>query len=116
MSNEQQELTVESGRLILAAEGWMDLGNFNEAIAELDRTTIEVQHHPAVLKARWMIQAKAGRWEDCLRIAEQMVQFAPESLLPRIRVVLSLYRLGQWADAIAVLNTGLFRGAPMDRD
>jgi Flp pilus assembly protein TadD len=63
---------------LLAALGWMELGNLAEAKAELGRITTEHQTHPDVLEARWLIGAQAGQWEEALVAARGLVEVAPE--------------------------------------
>jgi Tfp pilus assembly protein PilF len=63
---------------LLAALGWMELGNLAEAKAELGRITPALQTHPDVLEARWLICAQARQWEEALVAARALVEAAPE--------------------------------------
>jgi tetratricopeptide (TPR) repeat protein len=63
---------------LLAALGWMELGNLAEAKAELGRITPALQAHPDVLEAGWLICAQGKQWEEALVAARALVEVAPE--------------------------------------
>jgi len=52
-----------------AAQGWLVLGSFIEADAELDNITPEFRVHPYVLGVRWNNYAKAGKWDAAFEVA-----------------------------------------------
>jgi hypothetical protein len=59
---------------VSAALGWLELGNWREAAAELEAVAPALSQHPAVLLMRYEIHAKAGHWdlatEDALTLAK----------------------------------------------
>jgi predicted Zn-dependent protease len=61
-----------------AADGWLGLGDLMEANAELEQITPAMRLHPDVLETRLNIYAKAKRWEECIGMAEVLVELAPE--------------------------------------
>ena len=61
-----------------AAQGWLDLGNHIEANEELEQISPLNRAHPAVLRLRWRIDAKAGKWDACLDIATALTRMAPD--------------------------------------
>jgi predicted metal-dependent peptidase len=61
-----------------AAQGWLELGNYVEADAELDGITASLRAHPDVLKVCWEIYAAAKKWEAALDIAAALVRLIPE--------------------------------------
>jgi hypothetical protein len=63
---------------LLAAIGWMELGNLTEARVELDRIAPEHQAHPDVLEARWLVCAQGKQWDQGLVAARTLVEVAPE--------------------------------------
>jgi tetratricopeptide (TPR) repeat protein len=67
-------------RHLEAAEGWIGLGNYQEANEELEEITPQLRAHPQVLIVRGQIYAQAKKWEACIEIAEAVVQTAPELL------------------------------------
>ena len=63
---------------LLAAIGWLELGNLAEAKAEVAQVSPGQQEHPDVLELRWSISAQGGRWEEGLQIAQALLRHAPE--------------------------------------
>lgn len=62
-----------------AAIGWLELGNYLEADAELDAITPQLRAHPHVLTLRWEIYSTAQRWDAALEIANALVQLVPDN-------------------------------------
>ena len=60
-----------------AAIGWLELGNAAEAAVELGQISTAQQDQPDVLELRWLVAAEEKRWEEGLRIAEALLQRAP---------------------------------------
>lgn len=58
---------------LLAAMGWMELGNLNEAKAELGRISPALATHRDVLELTWAIHASDTNWSEALKTAEQLV-------------------------------------------
>ena len=66
---------------VVAAEGWIELGNPEEAAEELEQITAESRAHPAVLEVRWQIYAQAKKWDAALEIPSVLIQMLPEEPL-----------------------------------
>ena len=62
---------------LLAAQGWLELGNHLEANEELERITPELRAHPDVLEVRWQIYAHAEKWDACVDIAGAIIKLDP---------------------------------------
>jgi hypothetical protein len=73
-----QPLEPPDTHFLLAALGWLELGNLAEAKAELGQITLVQQAHPDVLEARWLICAEAKHWEEGLLVAGTLLESAPE--------------------------------------
>jgi len=69
-----QVLTFEDARHAQASEGWLVLGDLNEAHAELDQISPEGQKHPFALEVRWRIHSVAKNWDACLKISEALIE------------------------------------------
>lgn len=63
---------------VLAAVGWLELGNPAEAKAELAQVSPAQQQHPDVLELRWTVLAEEKRWEEGLQVARALLRRAPE--------------------------------------
>lgn len=73
------ELELPDAHCLLAAIGWLELGNPKEAKAELCPITLAGQRHPDVLEVRWRISVSAQDWEEALCAGRALVKAAPES-------------------------------------
>jgi predicted Zn-dependent protease len=70
-------LPIADQHRLRAAEGWLDLGNTDEARAELAGISAEGQQHPDVLHFRWQISRKAKQWEECFTLARAFAEKLP---------------------------------------
>jgi predicted Zn-dependent protease len=66
---------------LMAAQGWLELGNHLEANEELENIKAEYHAHPAVLAVRWQIYAKAKKWKEALVIASAIAEMLPDHAL-----------------------------------
>ena len=73
-----QRLTPPDSIHLLAAQGWLELGNHLEANEELENITPSLRAHPDVLEIRWHIYANANKWQAAVDIASALVQLVPE--------------------------------------
>ena len=60
-----------------AVSGWLDLGNPQEALAELRRVSPGVAESPAVLDLAWRVHAALRDWPSALAVSQRMVRLAP---------------------------------------
>lgn len=63
---------------LTACAGWLELGNAREAAAELDQLPPELADHPAVIEARWQIEAQLEHWGEALDHARALVRAFPD--------------------------------------
>jgi uncharacterized protein HemY len=75
---DMEPLELAELRCLVAASGWLGLGNCDEARLELAALPPERQNHPDVLEARWQICAQEGSWTEALEIAQTLVSMAPD--------------------------------------
>jgi len=61
-----------------AVEGWLELGNIQEAGVELRRLRPELLEHPLVLEVRWKLHSMQKDWEVCLELANELLKVAPD--------------------------------------
>ena len=64
---------------LLAAQGWLELGNHQAAGEELEQLAPALSAHPDVLEIRWQICAQEQNWDTCLYLASAMTLSAPEN-------------------------------------
>jgi Tfp pilus assembly protein PilF len=73
-----ETISVTDSRHILAAEGWLELGNYSEAKEELNEVSTLNLDHPDVLVVRWEIYSRARQWKACEDIARALTAIRPE--------------------------------------
>jgi tetratricopeptide (TPR) repeat protein len=84
---------------LLAAQGWLELGNHIEANEELENITASLRAHPDVLKVRWEIYAAAKKWKATLDIAAALIQLDPDDPLGWVHRSYALHELKHTAEA-----------------
>ena len=92
-----------------AAQGWLELGNHEEANEELELIDAPLRSHPDVLEVRWDIYAKVKNWEACLHIAKAMVKLDPYRFTGWINRSFALHELKRTQEACDQLHEGLYR-------
>ncbi|MBI2947154.1 MAG: tetratricopeptide repeat protein [Verrucomicrobia bacterium] len=60
-----------------AAEGWLVLGSYPDALDELERISPTLQEHPDILLLRWHVHAKMKDWKACADVGKRLVGAAP---------------------------------------
>jgi predicted Zn-dependent protease len=99
-----KKLEPPDSHYLLAAEGWLGLGNQIEAFEELERISPQLRVHPDVLELRWQIYAKEKKWEACVDIARAIAKLAPSRPQGWIHLACSLHELKRTKEAKGVLS------------
>jgi tetratricopeptide (TPR) repeat protein len=73
-----QPLTPPDSHHLLAAQGWLELGNHHEANEELEKISPAMRGHPDVLELRWQVYAHEQKWEACVDIARAIMSLDPD--------------------------------------
>jgi predicted Zn-dependent protease len=82
-----------------SAIGWLELGNHQEAKAELENISFLTRYHPDVLVVRWKVHARMKNWVRSLDVARALVRIAPDKPTGWICLAYSLYNTQQISDA-----------------
>ena len=93
-------------RTLLAAQGYSELGMFDDAIVELDslpRATAEV---PTVIELRTVILMQAKRWKPALAASRELCRAEPEKTSGFIHTAFCLHEMGRTAEARDTLLGG----------
>lgn len=88
---------------MLAADGWVDLGDAVEAARELSHLSLAGRRHPDALEVHWRVLAKLTDWPGALKVAMEMVTAAPERATAWIHRSYTLHELKRTADALDAL-------------
>jgi predicted Zn-dependent protease len=97
------KLSLSDSRHLNAAEGWLELGNWQEANEELERITPEMRAHPTVLRVRWGIYAEAEKWEMAAEVARGISVLLPGNSWGWLQWAYSLHVLKRTDEARSVL-------------
>jgi tetratricopeptide (TPR) repeat protein len=98
-----KKLEPPDNKHLEAAQGWLDLGSHVEANEELEHIEAQNRAHPDVLQVRWLVYAKAGKWDACLDIATALIKITPDRRFGWLHRAFSLDKLGQVVEAKEVL-------------
>jgi len=82
-----------------AATGWFELGNLQEARAELALITPALLNHPDVLDVCWQLLAHEKQWPACLATATLMTELAPRNILGWVHRSYALHELKRTLEA-----------------
>jgi len=100
-------LTPPNSIHLEAAQGWLELGNHQEAFDELEEIEPELRGHPDVLELRWYIYQRAEKWDHCNEIADALVRMVPERTSGWVHRSYSLHRLKRTQEAYDQLKPAL---------
>jgi tetratricopeptide (TPR) repeat protein len=92
-----------------AAEGWLGLGDWQEALHEYEKIDSAFRADPDVLQTFYLIQAGAKYWDQALVIAHQLLAVDPERPFGWIQTAYSLNKLGRTEEAYHTLLKALER-------
>lgn len=91
-------------RHVLAAEGWVVLGDIDEAETELGHIAPASHGHPMVLEVRWRLAAKRKNWEACVELGRALTAVAPEEANGWINHAYALHELKRTQEAWDLLS------------
>lgn len=92
-----------------AAEGWLELGNWQEANEELELITPLFRAHPYVLELRYKIYDAAGRWDMALGVAKGVRELLPDNQWGHFYTAYALHELKRTQEAYDVLKAVIFK-------
>lgn len=95
-----------SERAILAAQGYLELGMAEEALAELSSLPDIGSRDPDIIELRLHVLMQAARWAEALIAAEELIRLNPAAIPAYIHGAFSLHELGRTAEARDLLLQG----------
>ncbi len=93
-------------RTLLAAQGYSELGMFNDAITELDSLPEEAARVATVVELRTVILMQAKRWKPALTASRELCRTEPEKSSGFIHAAFCLHELGRTEEARDTLLGG----------
>ena len=86
-----------------AAEGWLGLGNSQEAAHELSRLSPALLEHPEVLRVRYHLFEHNKNWDRAAEVAEVLCRLLPHTPFGWIHLAYALHELRRTREAYNVL-------------
>jgi len=93
-------------RILLAAQGYSELGMFDDALGEIESLPEEVAEHATVVEMRAVILMQARRWKSALTASRALCRVAPQKTSGFIHAAFCLHELGRTSEARDTLLTG----------
>jgi predicted Zn-dependent protease len=93
-------------RLLVAAQGYSELGLPDLALAELDSIAHEAQADPLIVETRLSVLMQAKRYAPALPVARQLCDLCPDRTAGFIHVAFCLHELGDTGAARDLLVNG----------
>lgn len=94
---------------LLAATGWLELGNPTEARHELEQISDENVSHPDVLEVRFDVEAAEKKWEKCAEVGQLLTKLAPKRASGYLHQAFALHELKRTREANEILEGVLNR-------
>jgi predicted Zn-dependent protease len=95
-----------SERSLLAAQGYLELGMVEEALAELSSFSGPFARDPDIVELRLHIQMQGERWNDALISAEELLRITPDAVPAFIHGAFALHEMGRTSEARDLLLKG----------
>ena len=95
-----------SERALLAAQGYLELGMVEEALAELVAVQSPMISDPDLIEMRLHILMQGGRWSDALASAEELLRLNSSAISAYIHGAFALHELGRTTEARDLLLKG----------
>ena len=95
-----------SERALLAAQGYLELGMVEEALAELVAVQSPMISDPDLIEMRLHILMQGGRWSDALASAEELLRLNSSAISAYIHGAFALHELGRTTEARDLLLRG----------
>ena len=97
------KIEAPDSHFLSCAEGWMELGDFKSALAELELISNKCRGHFDVLQVRWHVHNRMRDWETCLNVSLRMIEASPEMPQGWINHGNTLFYLERFQEAFDLL-------------
>ncbi len=101
-----KELDIAHQRLLVAAQGYSELGLPDLALDELNLLPDAVRNGPLGVESRLSVFMQAKRWKHALTAGRELCRIAPDKTAGFIHTAFCLHELGKSREAREVLSSG----------
>lgn len=95
-----------SERALIAAQGYLELGMVEEALAELSSFSGPFAGDPDIVELRLHILMQGERWTDAFTSAEELLRLTPDAVPAFIHGAFALHEMGRTSEARDLLLKG----------
>jgi predicted Zn-dependent protease len=92
--------------MLIAAQGYSELGLPELALDELSQVPDDFQHEPVVVETRVSVLMQAKRFKDALPFSQELCRLQPEKTAGFIHAAFCLHELGNTPGARELLLSG----------
>ncbi len=100
-----EALEQSDQRVLEAVEGWLGLGSWEQAEAELEGIAPTLRWHPEVLRLRWYVIAAQRKWVRAGQVARAICTIAPDHPFGWACLAYAAHKLNHTHEARNVLLT-----------
>ncbi len=100
------EIDIAHKRLLLAAQGYSELGLPELALDELNLLPEDIRGSALGVESRLSVLMQARRWKRALSVGRELCRLAPDRTAGFIHTAFCLHELGKSREALEVLNSG----------
>jgi predicted Zn-dependent protease len=100
------EIDIAHKRLLLAAQGYSELGLPELALDELQLLPEEVRSSPLGVESRLSVLMQAKRWKPALAAGRELCRIAPDKNAGFIHSAFCLHEMGKSREALELLCSG----------
>lgn len=93
-------------RLMIAAQGYSELGLPDLALMELDLIPVDFQGLAVVVETRLSVLMQAKRWKEALPLGQELCRLVPEKSVGFIHSAFCMHELGNTKAAREILMDG----------
>lgn len=93
-------------RTLLAAQGYCELGMFEDALAEVETLPLTAREQPAAVEMRLVILMQSRRWQEALNVSAELCSREPQRATGFIHAAYCLHELGDTLAARETLLNG----------
>jgi predicted Zn-dependent protease len=95
----EMKLNHADTRHLLAAQGWLELGDWKSASEELENIRPQMRAHPDVLKMRVDIFSAAKKWDYVIEMAGTIARLLPDHVFGHVRLAYALHEMKRTKEA-----------------
>ena len=103
MTVNDSNLSTADAMHLLAAEGWLELGDWESALEELEEVEPKSATHPDVLRLSVEACVAGELWDEVIEVAGTLAHELPKDSIGHVHLAAALHTLGRTKEAWTTL-------------